>query len=164
MPDLKLAAFDAEDLRILSAHLQDAVLRVADLAYLPREKRFAAILNRFDWLTAVGEVGASEVGTPKQPFERRRAGLRFERVLDAKLSHLDLTAKDQCLALLAVDFAQAEEPPGGFVTLHFAGGPAIRLTVECIEAELRDLGAAWATRSKPCHPDETLSPISKKGV
>ena len=50
MSELKLIALDAEDLSVLSANLQDAVLRIADIAYLPREKRFAAIANRFDWL------------------------------------------------------------------------------------------------------------------
>ena len=53
MPDLKLIALDTEDLNVLSAHLQDAVLRVADMAYLPKERRFAVILNRFDWQKAV---------------------------------------------------------------------------------------------------------------
>ncbi len=49
MPELKLIALDADDLKVISAHLQDAVLRVGDIAYLPRERRFAALGNRFDW-------------------------------------------------------------------------------------------------------------------
>ncbi len=143
MPDLKLIALDAEDLAVLSAHLQDAVLRAGDMAYLPREKRFAMLANRFDWLEAAGGR--------ERPFQRRRAGVRFERVLDAQLTKIDLAATERCLELLAVSFKPLE-PPGGFIILHFAGGAGIRLRVECIEASLEDQGAAWATRVKPDHP------------
>ena len=59
----------------------------------------------------------------------------------------------QMLALLAITFEAAEDP-SGVVMLHFAGGAAVRLDVECIEAELRDLGAAWGTRAKPVHASE----------
>jgi len=121
MPDLKLIALDADDLAVISAHLQDAVLKVADMAFLPREKRFAAIANRFDWIDAIENDGAREKG-----YARRRVALRFE----------------------------PGDPPQGQVTLEFAGGGAIRLNVECIEAELRDLGPVWQARSKPKHPDE----------
>jgi hypothetical protein len=147
MPDLKLIALDAEDLAVLSAHLQDAVVRVADMTFRKGEKRFAALLNRFDWEKAIDEPG-------RKTFERRRAGLRFERVLKAKVSGIDLKDSKAVLSLLAIAFEPKDEPEG-FVTLHFSGGPAIRLHVECIEAELKDLGAAWATRQKPEHGDGT---------
>jgi len=111
------------------------------MAYLPDEMRFAAIANRFDWETAV----ASD-----EDFKRRRTGLRFERVKSARLAGIDLKQKDVVLALLAITFEPADEPSGALI-LHFAGGGAIRLDVECIEGELRDLGAAWATRTKPAH-------------
>lgn len=146
MPDLKLIAFDADDLAVLSAHLQDAVLRVGDMAYLPREQRFALLTNRFDW------VEAEKAQNRDDAFQRRRTGLRFERVLEARLTKLDLAAKDTCLELLAVAF-EPGEAPGGHVLLHFAGGAGVRLKVECIEAELMDLGAAWRTKCKPCHPE-----------
>jgi Protein of unknown function (DUF2948) len=147
MSELKLIAMDAEDLSVLSTHLQDAVLRIADIAYLPREKRFAAIANRFDWLTAGdGKAGG---GT----YARRRAAMRFERVLSAQLQGIDLANKSAVLALLAISFDSAEVPEG-HVTLHFAEGAAIRLHVECIEAELKDLGPVWQAKSKPQHPDE----------
>ena len=144
MNDLKLIALDAEDLAVLSAHLQDAVLRVGDMAYLKDERRFAAVANRFDWERALKSKGAAE------PYARRRAGLRFERVSEAKVSGLDLKAKDTVLSLLAIQFEEAAAP-GGHITLRFSGGGAIRLAVECIEAELKDLGAQWATRHKPKH-------------
>lgn len=142
MQDLKLIALDPEDLRILSCHLQDAVIRVPDMAYLKEEMRFVAMANRFDW---EGMTKAEEGS-----YQRRRCGLRFERVTAAKVQNLDLKQKDLVLALLAITFEMATDP-SGVITLHFAGGGAVRLEVECIEAELRDLGAAWRTQSKPVH-------------
>lgn len=143
MDKLKLIALDEEDLSVVSSHLQDAVLRVGDMAYLPSKKRFAAVLNRFDWEKAVREADGE--------FERRRAALRFDRVLKAKLKHLKPRSQDRVLSLLAVSFEPAE-PPGGYVRLTFSGDASILLQVECIEAELKDLGPAWSARSKPKHP------------
>jgi hypothetical protein len=145
MQDLKLIALDPEDLRVLSCHLQDAVIRIGDMAYLKQSMRFAAIANRFDWEEAAKDVTGE--------FQRRRTGLRFERVTAARVQGFDLQQKDTVLALLAVTFEVAEEPSGA-VTLHFAGGGAVRLEVECIEAELRDLGAAWRTGTKPAHASD----------
>src|SRR5262245_64592893 len=85
MPDLKLIALDAEDLAVISAHLQDAVLKVADLAFLPREKRFAAVANRFDWLDAIEEDGVRD-----KRYARRRAARRFERVRSGQGQGRDL--------------------------------------------------------------------------
>lgn len=144
---LRLIALDEDDLKVFSAHLQDALLRVDEMAFLPQEKRFAALLKRFDWLGA-GEAQPA----PGQIFERRQAALRFERVLAAQYRNLPLEHQSQEVReLLAIDFELAE-PPGGYVSLVFAGGGAIRLQVECIEAELRDLGPVWRTRRKPEHP------------
>jgi hypothetical protein len=140
---LKLLALDAEDLAVVSAHLQDAVAKVADMAFLPAEKRFAMLVNRFDW--AAAERGQSL---------RRRAGVRFERVLGAQARGISLGDKDSVLNLLAVEFEE-QDSPSGFVTLFFSGGAAIRLQVECLEGELSDLGPAWPTRAKPTH--ETAS-------
>lgn len=144
MTRLRLIAFDAEDLGVVSAHLQDALLKVADLAYLPCDKRFVLLANRFDWAAAAED----------RPNEllRRRSGLRFERVLGVKISGIDLARKEDILSLLAIQFApKAADDPAGHVTLVFAGNAAIRLEVECVEAELKDLDAAWKARSKPRH-------------
>lgn len=148
MTPLKLVALDAEDLAVVSAHLQDAVAKVADLAYMPRDKRFVALLNRFDWSSAVAATP-----TNADKYARCRAALRFERVLSAQVQGFDLRNADQVLCLLAVAYEPTSEPEG-FVTLVFAGGSAIRLHVECIECELRDLGAVWGTRSMPQHPGD----------
>lgn len=147
MSALKLIAFDAEDLAVVSAHLQDAVLKVGDLAYLPEMKRFAALANRFDWLSALpGRTDAKS-----QPaLARRQCALRFERVLKAQVSDIDLRNKNDVLSLLAIQFTPGELP-AGIVTIVFAGKGAIRLEVECIEAELKDLGPAWEARGEPSH-------------
>ncbi len=151
MIPLKLIALDAEDLAVISAHVQDAVVRVGDMAYLPGEKRFAALINRFDW---VGVVIAAETGR-KPECERRRAGLRFERVMRARISGISLSQKNTFLSLLSVTFeAAGEDDPAGRVRIDFAGGGAIELTVECIEAELKDLGAAWRARRVPDHGEQ----------
>lgn len=151
MNPLKLIAFDEEDLAVVSSHLQDAVLRVADLAYLPSQRRFAVLLNRFNWEKA-GDG-------PDAGFERCRTALRFERVLGAQLKNLRPTAGERVLSLLSVHF-EAGEPPSGYVTLIFSGDASIRLQVECIEAELKDLGPAWKARSQPQHPSGEPSGVS----
>ncbi len=149
---LKLAAFDAEDLQVLSAHMQDAVIRVGDICYLPRERRFAFLANRFDWLSAGdGSGGAGE-------FQRRRTVIHFERVLRAQSSRIRQDRKDAVLELLAVHFDETE-PPGGWITLVCAGGGMIRLEVECIEAAMKDLGPSWSTRKCPCHPLEDVEDV-----
>jgi len=152
MPDLKLIAFDTEDLGVISAQLQDAVLRVGDMKYLPREKRFVGIANRFDWQKLAESPHAAQTGD----FERRRSGVRFERVNSVKVQGFDLKDQRMSLALLAVTYEPTggTESPEGNVTLTFSGGAAIRLSVECIEIELKDLGAAWATKHSPQHPED----------
>jgi len=141
---LKLIALDEEDLEIVSSHLQDAVVRVGEMAYQPSQKRFAAVLNRFNWEQAVkaGEDRGNE---------RRRTALRIDRVLAAQLKSLRPSQADRTLSLLAVRF-KVDDHPSGYVTLTFSGGASIRLKVECIEAELTDLGPSWTARSRPRHP------------
>ena len=85
------------------------------------------------------------------------SAVRFERVLGAQVQAIDLKNKSLVLSLLAVTF-EPTVAPEGYVTLHFADGGAIRLHVECVEAELKDLGPIWQVEFKPQHPDG--SPIS----
>jgi hypothetical protein len=141
---LKLIALDEADLAVVSSHVQDAVVRVGEMAYVPSQKRFAAVLSRFNWEKAVGD-GVDQAN------ERRRSALRFDRVLGAQLKSLKASASDRVLSLLALRFEPAEHP-SGYVTLTFSGDASIRLHVECIEAELTDLGPAWRARSRPQHP------------
>lgn len=151
MTKLQLIAFDNEDLNVVSAHLQDAIVRVGDMALLPREKRFAAIFNRFDWARLATADDALRNGQPE--LARLRTALRFERVLGAKLSGIDVARTDDVLVLLALSFeSSGPDDPAGTVMLTFAGQAAIRLEVECLEAEMKDLGPSWAARSRPRHP------------
>ncbi len=138
---IRLAAIDEEDLAVISACVQDAVLKVGDMTYLPRERRFAVAMNRFAWETTDGDAPS---------YERRRAVLTFDRVTGAKVTRIDRGRPDAVLELLAVKF-EATDAPAGCVTLVFAGGGAVRLDVEVIEVRLADLGAAWATTAKPEH-------------
>lgn len=160
MSDLKLIALDADDLSVVSAHLQDAVLRVADMAYLPSEKRFAALVNRFDWERVLDPPqsggGTAFRAAKTSNFARRRTALRIERVFGAKVQGFEPRDRRAVLELLAITFTPADdaETPGGDVTLTFSGGAAIRLAVECLELEMKDLGAAWTTKLAPMHPDE----------
>jgi hypothetical protein len=148
-PDrLKLQAIDEEDLAVLSAHVQDAVLKVGDMTYLPKEKRFAIAMNRFGW--EVDHDG-------DDVHQRRRSALVFDRVTAAQCCHLRRDRPDAVLELLAVSF-EPTEAPAGLVTLHFAAGAMLRLEVECIEARLADLGPAWATAARPSH-DLAAEPI-----
>lgn len=139
---LKLMALDEEDLEIVSSHLQDAVVRVGDMAFEPSRKRFVAVVSRFNWEKAAGD-GAEN--------ERRRTALRFDRVLGAQLKAVKPSQEDRVLSLLAVRFEPSDHS-SGHIILTFSGGASIRLQVECIEAALTDLGPVWRARSRPQHP------------
>jgi hypothetical protein len=142
MDDLKFIALDHDDLSVVSTHLQDAVVKVADIVWLPKDMRLVVGLNRFDWEATLD---------PSPKYQRRRAALRFDRVLACKCRQVTSADKEAVLNLLAVEFDQAD-PPAGVVTLTFSGGAALRLEVECLEAELADLGATWTTTTCPGHP------------
>ncbi len=144
---LKLVALDEEDLEVISTHLQDAVVRVADMVYLPGDKRFVVVVNRFDWEGA-GKDGKAR----KKKYQRRRSGLHFEHVLGAQVQNIRQDAKDIVLELLAIQFEAGETPPAGHITLFFAAGAVVKLDVDCIEVALSDMGPAWQTGCKPEHP------------
>jgi hypothetical protein len=136
-------AQDAEDLSVLSVHLQDAALKVADLVYLPRERRFAFAVDRFDW----------ERRTLENKNCRRRAAVHFDDVTKVSSKGVSLDDKDTVLNLLALHFEAGEEAPGGAVHLLIEGGASIKLEVECLEAALKDLGPTWDCTCCPSHPE-----------
>ncbi|WP_375598335.1 DUF2948 family protein [Devosia sp. Naph2] len=140
MTDLKLIALDTEDLEVVSAHAQDAVVRVADMGFARRDRRFALLMNRFAW----------ESDEPRGKGMRKRAALDFSGVTHAAYAGFDPASPDGVLNLLAVSF-EVTDAPSGIVELRFAGGGTVRLTVEFLEARLTDLGAAWAASAKPAH-------------
>lgn len=139
---LRLLALDADDLAILSANLQDALIPVPEIAYLPAERRFALAGKRFDWVAAA--AGGCE---------RCATGLHFEHVLGVARSGFAQDESERVLNLLVVEFAPTDMPAGE-VTLTFSGGAAIRLRVECLEAQMADLGPRWPCEAHPAHPLE----------
>ena len=104
-------------------------------------------VNRFDWMNA---VDADALKTKSPEYRRCRTALRFERVVSCKCRGLDQRGKDAVLNLLAVEFTE-HDAPAGTVTMTFSGGGAIRLEVECLEAELVDLGEVFAAMACPHH-------------
>ena len=141
---LRLVALDEDDLAIFSANLQDALIAVTDMTYLAPTKRFALVGKRFDWVKAA--AGGCE---------RCATGLHFERVLQVSRSGFEQGDADRVLNLLSVHF-EPTEAPAGFIHLTFSGGAAVRLDVECLEAQMRDLGPRWPCEQAPAHPLEAV--------
>lgn len=138
---LKLMAEDAADLEIIGAAVQDALLRVGDINFDKRARRFAMLLNRFCWERA-GETG---------PYERVRSALSFESVLGVKSRRVRMDSPEALAAVLSVMFIPADEPPGGAVRIVLAGGGEIEIEVECLDALMIDMGAPWRTPRRPDH-------------
>ena len=130
-PQLKLIALDADDLAVVSAHVQDARVQTSDIIWRLGEKRLVIGMNRLDWeQTLSGET------SPR----RLIAALRFDRVLSCKSRNIDLQAPEAVLELVGIEFHPGEEPSGSAI-LMFSHGGALRLDLECLECELTDLGA-----------------------
>lgn len=146
---LALIARDAEDLAVMTALVQDAVLTRADMRWEPRRRRFSMLLNRFRW---EDRTRAERAG---RPYERVRAVLVVEDVQAAAVQGLDLTDRDRVLSLLTMSFTPGDDGAGRLV-LVFAGDGAVALEVECIELALRDVTRPYAApaRQAPRHPDQ----------
>jgi len=124
---LKLVALDREGLGVISAHVQNTCVKRTDMVWLRSQRRFVVAGMRYDW-----------VGAKEGVRERVTSVLRFDRVLNvARLGLND--DKDAMLNLLAVTFERTD-PPAGLIILAFADGALVRLEVECVEVELRDMG------------------------
>jgi len=133
---LRLLALDEEDLAVISAALQDAVLKVGDISYERQARRLTIALNRFRW--------------EGKRRERVRSALQLGYVQQVQTRRIRLSAKDAVLELLALSF-EPGEAPGGVLTLTFAGGGDLRATIECVDAVLADLSAPWPTPRSPKH-------------
>ena len=127
---LKLIALDADDLAVISAHVQDARVQASDIVWRQGEKRLVVGMLRLDWeQTLAGETAP----------RRLIAALRFDRVLSCKSRNIDLDTPQAALELVGIEFHPGEAP-GGSALLLFAQDGALRLDVECLECELTDLG------------------------
>ena len=130
-PQLKLIALDADDLAVISAHVQDARVQTADIIWRQGEKRLVVGMSRLDWeQTLAGETAP----------RRLIAALRFDRVLACKSRNLDVETPEAALELVGIEFHPGDAPSGSAL-LMFSQGGALRLDVECLECELTDLGA-----------------------
>jgi hypothetical protein len=140
---LRLFTEDAEDLKIIAAAVQDAVVKAGNLKYEQKKRRFGLELNRYRWENAPKRKG--------EPGERVRALLAFDGVLGVKTRGITKLDPELILSLLSAEFTPDAEPPGGKVTLLFAGDGEIVLTVEALDASLIDSDYVWPTRHVPSH-------------
>ena len=155
---LRLVARDAQDLQVIAALVQDAVLTGADLSWRPRQRRFALLVNRFRW----EDRAAAEAA--RRPVERVRSLLVFDGVL--RVAHQGLNPRDRetVLALLTLDWTPdappADAPPAdtpadtadapagpGRLVVVLSGDGALALTVECLDATLTDVTRPYAAPS-----------------
>jgi hypothetical protein len=165
---LRLRAEDAEDIAILSAQLQDAIVPVADVAYLADAREFVMVVNRFMWnlapdpagpgpgggtgaagRTGNGRVAAAGNGRDPHPdgplYFRTNCGVCIRNVDNLQADGIDLTDRGQMLNLLAMELI------GDAVTLHFSGGGELRVVVNGVDCRMQDIDEPWPTRHRPRH-------------
>ena len=140
--NLKLIARTEEDLRVVSAHLQDSIASVADIANLKKSKIFLMQLNRFMWEDV-------EKGVFRKN-KRIRTILKFDNVIDVSSKNINHTDKDKFLDFLAIE---SNQKPDNNVELKliFSGDSIIKVISEVIEVALDDQGEPWTTKNKPKH-------------
>ena len=136
---LKLLAQDADDLLLISAALQDAQVKLADISYAPAARTLTFPLTRYRW-EADGK-------------EQVSCAVQFGDVLNVKTR--DLQREGTC-NLLALEFMESAEPPGGHLLFLFAGCGELKVEVECVDAALADLSEPWPAESHPDHGVEEL--------
>lgn len=139
---LRLLAHDADDLGVLSAALQDAVAKIGDIRWDAQGRTLTIACNRFRWEAAKGKQG-----------ERVRSALQFGDVTGVQGRNLRRDAKGAVVELLSIGFTPAEEAPAGIVTLTFAGGGDLRVSVDCLDVALADVSDPWTTPRTPGHAD-----------
>lgn len=131
----RLSARSVEDLAVIAALLQDAIVPLGDMAFLADERSFVLVLNRFRW----------EAGEDAAARERTHAGLRFDTVRRVRYRGIRRSDRGRFLSLLTISYDD------GVVVLHFAGGGMIRLEVDALHCALEDFGEPWPTPSTPSH-------------
>ncbi|WP_293676923.1 DUF2948 family protein [uncultured Phenylobacterium sp.] len=133
---LQLLAQDQDDLAVISAALQDAVVKVGDIVFEAKARRLTISLNRFRW--------------EADQRQRVRSALQLGGVLQVQGRKIRRDRRDAVLELLAIGL-EPLEAPGGVLTLSFAGGGDLRVTVECVDAVLADISEPWPTPRAPAH-------------
>ena len=140
--NLKLIARTEEDLRVVSAHLQDSIASIADIANLKKNKIFLMQLNRFMWEDV-------EKGVFRKN-KRIRTILKFENVMKVLSKNINQLKKDKFLDFLAIE-TNFTPDKNYEMKIIFAGDAVIKVISEVIEVTLDDQGAAWNTKNKPKH-------------
>ena len=138
---LRLLAEDVDDLKVISASVQDAVLKAENLKYDRKQRRFTLEINRFQW----------EDASKRGPKTRVRSLLAFDGVLNVKTRAVTKADPDMVMSILSVNFEAASEPPGGRVSVLFSGDGELALEVEALDVTLLDSEYEWATRHTPNH-------------
>ena len=140
--NLKLIAKTQEDLRVVSAHLQDSIASISDIANLKKNKIFLMQLNRFMWEDV-------EKGVFRKN-KRIRTVLKFENVVEVNSKNINQSKKDKFLDFLAIETTKM--PDNNYeMNIIFAGDSIIKVVSEVIEVTLDDQGEAWDTKNKPKH-------------
>ncbi|WP_321396697.1 DUF2948 family protein [Emcibacter sp.] len=148
---LRLKAEDEEDLLVMAAYLQDAVTVMEDITYLPAERRFVLMLNRYTWEQTCSETG-KPLDVESNACCRIRTGLHFNDVLKVSRQNFPVTLKSHVLELLTVEARQAENG-NWLIDLIFAGDEVVRLETEIINAQMQDIGHPWPAK---CHPKHKI--------
>ena len=139
--NLKLLALNDDDLKVLSAHLQDSVVLVKDIIFLKKSRTFLMMVNRFMWEDV-------ERGIFREN-KRIRCAIKFENVLEVKSRNISQKKKDKILELLSIDSEIKNNKKELLIT--FAGNNEIILIVEEINILLDDVGASWKVKHTPKH-------------
>lgn len=153
---LKLRAEDQEDLKVIAACLQDALIPLSDIHYVDSERRLILVANRFRWENCpdLPEVpsGAAD-GIECSNYERVNCGILFDNITSVRRRGLDQRDRGRILELLTMSIETGE---GGrmAVVMLFAGGAAIRLEGENIKCRISDIGEPWPTQFRPNHPTD----------
>jgi hypothetical protein len=160
---LKLRAEDEEDLRTISAILQDALVPVSEMTFIPSDRRFVLVANRFRWEAAPDAIPAlvsadeGESGTASATVERVLTGMCFEGVTAVRLKNIDRRRRSRILELLQIGWT-----PGG-ILLMFAGDSAILLETKSIACRLDDICEPWPTPFRPHHEVDPEAPTPTEG-
>ena len=144
---LRLRAEDEEDLAVISACLQDALVAVGDLTYDPGARVFLLVANRFRWEDC--RPGTGDGGR----FARTLCAVTFDNIAAAAYRGFQRGEKDRILCLLAIRLADADPRVASGLTLalDFAGDAEIRLTASALRVRARDFGDPWPTTRQPGH-------------
>ena len=140
--NLKLIARTEEDLRIISAHLQDSIVSIENIASLKKNRIFLMQLNRFMWEDV-------EKGVFRKN-KRIRTILKFDNIIEVNSKNINQKSKDKFLDFLAIECNQM--PNENYeMKLIFSGDSVIKVVAEVIEVALDDQGEPWDTKNKPKH-------------